>query len=857
MGKFDVDAIRRETLLSDYLSKTGAKVIKDGREWKCSCPYHTDNTPSFTIYPARDGTQRFYCFSCGRPGDILDFIQEWHGVDFREACDIAGGKHDAPDVYRTPGPSPESYDPYKGFKLLLPPADVPPIVPGERTPDLLNPKRLDNAGQMQTVRYTPTLVHPYYSSKTGELAFYVLRVDIGDRKITPAIAWVRDKKNGAEGWSHFPIPEPRPIYGLPELVEQLGSQVLLVEGEKCRDVAATLSPKIVAISWMGGGKAIGKTNWRAVKQRRVVIWPDNDDAGDQTTWGYWKRDEWVPGLVELMLDNHAESVKVIDPPGEAKKKGWDIADARQEDGWSNQQILEYARDHGRFVTRSDVDERREATMPPEAKAAAEAPKHPPSADAQGDTTVLQAPPVQPAVSPAIIQTVQTKPNRADREPPPVRERVQHENVISLHGDPIVAFGDDWKAQLLTDEDGKLKPRMTTNAILMIANHNRLAGLFSYNEFTNSIYVTRRPIWEREAKLFSPRPITSKDVTWTTSTLEKLGVQLKDNDVGKAISAAADKVRINPVRDYLAGLKWDGTSRIQGGLDLDGRDRKPWLVEYVGAPDKPVMAAFGMRWLISAVARVFQPGCKVDSMLIFEGPQRARKSSLLRELGTFDNQSYFTDEIAEVGTKDSSQQLHGAWIVELAELDALSRADSSAIKAWLTRQVDRFRPAYAPLVQEFPRSNVFAGTVNPNGVGYLRDPTGGRRFWPVPVGKIDLERIIADKAQLWAEAVYLYRQGEQWWLTDEEEREAGIVQGARFEADPWAAIIEKFTEDKASVYTEDLATELGIPMERRNTVTEKRIAAHLKAMGRVRHKIRDDLTRKSRWAWVFMDGEGSE
>jgi predicted P-loop ATPase len=132
-------------------------------------------------------------------------------------------------------------------------------------------------------------------------------------------------------------------------------------------------------------------------------------------------------------------------------------------------------------------------------------------------------------------------------------------------------------------------------------------------------------------------------------------------------------------------------------------------------------------MISTVARIFEPGVKADCCLILEGEQGSGKSSALRTLAA----PWFTDEIAELGSKDAALQSHGVWIIELAELDSMSRADVGRIKAFMSRSVDRFRPPYGKRLIESPRQCVFAGSVNHS--DYLRDETGARRFWPVECG----------------------------------------------------------------------------------------------------------------------------
>lgn len=854
MGKFNIDEIRRDMRISQYASDQGVKLIRSGREFMACCPLHREKTPSFSIFTAKDGAERFMCFGCGENGDVVDFVRALHGVSLPEACEILGGEKDAPDRPRELREI-EHADPYAGFKIMRPPAEVQELVAGKRTPELLNPKRTNDDGSARSIRYTPSLVHPYRDSK-GELLFYVLRVDLdGGRKITPAIAWTRNRSTKFEGWTHFPIAQPRPIYGLEDLAARPNQQVLIVEGEKCRDVAREAIPGLVSIAWCGGGKAIHKTNWKPLAGRRVVIWPDNDAAGEQTTWGYWQRDDWKPGLIEIAILAGAQTVKLIVPPGEKMPQGWDVADAIQLDRWTTARVVEYARANTIVVSLAEVQERKDAAAPAGTSSDGASPHAPQPTDDQAETAGNPPNEDKPTASAAITRQ-QEKPE-PEQDVKPLAARKAAGNVVSLHGAPIPAFGEDWRGQLIMDDHGKLKPKLLTNAVLQIANNQRIGGTFAYNEFTQSVYLVKRPPWAKNNGPWIPAPLKDTDVTWLVTELERMGLTFKTQEIGKAIMIAADKQRINPVKDYLESLKWDGTNRIKGGIELhDGIERKPWLVEYMGAADLPIISAFGMRWLISAVARVYEPGCKVDTMLILEGNQGAKKSSAMRLLGTFGSQSYFTDEIAEVGTKDSSQQLHGAWIVELAELDALSRADTSSIKSWISRQVDRFRPPYASNVQEFKRSNVFVGTVNPTGIGYLKDPSGGRRFWPANVSKIDLEKLARDKEQLWAEAVRLYKSGVQWWLTDEEEQLAAKVQASRFETDPWAGLIEKEIAGKQIAYTDDISQILGVVPERRNIVTEKRIASLLKGMGRVRKKQRD-LMGRTRWGWIIPEGEADD
>jgi predicted P-loop ATPase len=177
-------------------------------------------------------------------------------------------------------------------------------------------------------------------------------------------------------------------------------------------------------------------------------------------------------------------------------------------------------------------------------------------------------------------------------------------------------------------------------------------------------------------------------------------------------------------------------------------------------------AVSRRWLISLVARALRPGCKVDTVLILEGAQGLGKSSALEALV---GSEYFLDTALDIGSKDSMQAIAGAWLVELAELASFRRADTERVKSFLTSKVDKFRPPYGATLLDSPRRCVVAGTCNPEeGVGYLKDRTGNRRFWPVAIDRRpDLDGIRRDRELILAEAVRALNAGERWHLDHEE------------------------------------------------------------------------------------------
>jgi len=294
-----------------------------------------------------------------------------------------------------------------------------------------------------------------------------------------------------------------------------------------------------------------------------------------------------------------------------------------------------------------------------------------------------------------------------------------------------------------------------------------------------------------AKLAPPfEPAPTVPFTWgdehdilTAASLQHLGISVNKEIAGQAVQTVAREHPFHPVRDYLDSLKWDGISRIDD-----------WLTLYLGVDASAYTRAVSAKFLISGVARVFRPGIKVDSCLILEGPQGSLKSTALRTLAGDD---FFTDDIADLGSKDSVIQMLGVWVIELAELDSMSRPESSRVKAFMSRQVDRIRLPYDRRVTEVPRECIFAGTVNHD--AYLKDETGGRRFWPVKVGRINIDELRRDRDQLWAEARQRFQGRANWWLDSRDLMEASREeQQARYEGDAWDDKIAKFVSTRDTV-----------------------------------------------------------
>jgi len=344
-------------------------------------------------------------------------------------------------------------------------------------------------------------------------------------------------------------------------------------------------------------------------------------------------------------------------------------------------------------------------------------------------------------------------------------------------DPHI-IGGDWRSLLHKAGKNEAAKPVLINADIALRYSPEWQGVLSFDEFKQKIVVTSTPPIIRGSSKYW----TDEDDTRAAIWMQANGIYVGKEIVGTAIYSIAKEKSVHPVREYLQSLKWDGTPRLE-----------TWLETYMGATgdarQKVLYRSSGPKWMISAVARILREGCKADHMLIFEGAQGTRKSTALSILAS---QDWFCDQLPDLHNKDSSLQVIGSWIIEWAELDAMRRSDTTATKAFITRQVEKIRPPYGKHLIDIPRQCVFAGTTNKD--DYLVDETGNRRFWPVKCGQVDTEALARDRDQLWAEAKFLFDEGRSWWLdTDEEKLRAGEEQCERVETDPWHEKIQEYVE----------------------------------------------------------------
>lgn len=288
-------------------------------------------------------------------------------------------------------------------------------------------------------------------------------------------------------------------------------------------------------------------------------------------------------------------------------------------------------------------------------------------------------------------------------------------------------------------------------------------------------------------------------------------------IKRELLSIAHEQKYHPVEDYLDGLVWDGTPRID-----------KWLAEYCGAEDNELNAEFGSKLMIAGVRRIKQPGVKFDTMLVLEGAQGAGKSQIAQRLAIRDE--WFCGSLdLKSDDKTKAEQMARAWIVECQELDGMNKTTSQSLKKFLSTSVDMFRPAYARNASEFRRHCIILGTTNE--LAYLRDLTGNRRIWPVTVGKIDLARFSSDVDQLWAEAVVREEAGESITLSPHLWAAASKVQGQRMVEDAIADVLEDaFAEKKGRVSMDSVKLLVDLETARMKPLDSQRIKAVMAGLG---------------------------
>lgn len=395
----------------------------------------------------------------------------------------------------------------------------------------------------------------------------------------------------------------------------------------------------------------------------------------------------------------------------------------------------------------------------------------------------------------------------------------------------------WPAQLLRsgiDGDGPPLPCLD-NAVTALTQSPDWAGCLAYNQSAHTINLLKPPspslavteLWPSPASHTYPTYWTDIDDTRAACWLQRHGINVGHEVAARAVQMVARRNSYHPIRDYLTSLTWDGVDRIPH-----------WLTTYFGTDRNPYTEAIGQRWLIGAVARVMAPGpnCKMDTCLVLEGRQGTFKSTALRILA----HPWYTDHLSDMGSRHSFQELRGVWIVELGEMKQFEKVSTNArIKSFLSQSVDHYIPQYGRHPVDVARECVFVGTTNHE--VYLFDETGARRFWPVKTGWIDIDRLRADRDQLWAETYQYWNSGAPWHLeTAYLDNLAATEQSQRFDGDPWEERVSAFLRGKSQtgVTSNEVLQNLGLTsLTDLSHVNKIRVAKILQRLGWERRKVR--------------------
>lgn len=694
-----------------------------------------------------------------RGGDLISLYAAIHGLGPGKAAlqvareesleDVAGvqagraGAAAPPRPPRAEPPPPPPGNPDKEKWRSMTP--VPEFAPA--------PTFRHHHRQLEDIVYTAT-----YRMDGHVLGYTVrFRTSDGGKDVIP-YTWCQSDRDGACRWQWKQWDEPRPLYlpGGRSVRAMRGDQpgrqtVVVVEGEKKADALQALleaaAPGVYLVaSWPGGGKAWNKALWDWLQGTDVLLWPDCDAKRVPLTRA--EREalpddmaravaeaakpllpaEKQPGMACMLgigatlRDAHGCTVQLlpIPAPGEVPD-GWDCGDAIGTDGWDFARVVAFF--------------------------AAAQPLPAPDADrgAQGHSGADAGP---SGGAPA---------GGGGDGPPNGKNR---EGLADAEGGgPSAGKPFPWWIQPYWDSD---KSRWLVSRKLVITallHDEALAPVLGRNELSNNIEARQDWPW-----LYGKAgPVTSSvDLLLGQYLSTTYGLPaIARAALSEAIETVAHGRPFHPVREFLAGLQWDQVPRID-----------KWLIFAIGESPQSLSPArreylslVGRYWLLGMVNRVMHPGCKFDYCPVLEGPGGMGKSTLVEALA---GSAYFSDTHFDVARgKEGQEQVQGLWMYEIAELANFGKAEIGLIKAFITAKIDRYRPSYGRVVESYPRQCVMVGTTNEN--TYLRDRTGNRRFWPVPVrNRINIPWVTKMRDQLLAEAYALFQQGVPYTPSPEDE-----------------------------------------------------------------------------------------
>lgn len=713
----DAALARAETLVASWLP--GGQ--RNGGEWRSLNPLRADNHEgSFSVSLVNGAWGDFATDDKG--GDLVElYTYIFHGGDSPTALQRVTAARELADLLGIPDAVPErdgkgAHSPTAPRQGVAPEPAEP--APRERrsswVPVLPVPHDAPAAPAAHEFRGIPAMSWPYHDA-TGQLLGYVHRfvASDGGKEVIP-LTYCRNIKTQRMAWRWLQWDEPRPLYGLDRRAARPDATVLVVEGEKCADAAAEELPDLVVMSWPGGGKAASRADWSPLAGAKVITWADCDA----------KRKKLTREQVDGGADPHAQPLlDEADQPGVKTMRTvreilagldcrqWDVAIPKpgdKPDGW-------------------DV-----------ADAIAEGLTGTTLADWIRDRLIAW---------PLVLDAPESPPDAAEAAP---AEGGKGDDEKKAKKPPRWSPG-DWRWDLKCDDKGNPTGCLANVHDVMI-NRPEWRGLLAYDEFAQRIVKLKRPPYAGYEENNEWTGVDdSRTAIWITHE-EKIAPT--SATVAEAIEVLGRINPIHPVRDYLKSLPaWDGVERLDH-----------WLCDYMMVADSEYVRKVARYYLIAMVARVMNPGCKFDYCLVLEGEQGLKKSTALSILAG----EWFADTDLDLHNKDAMSALQGVWLHEFQELGALARTEATKQKSFLSRAFDKYRPVYGRRDIKAFRQLVFAGTTNE--WEWNKDPTGGRRFWPVCcTDELNLDGLRAARDQLFAEALVAFQARERYWPERDEQK----------------------------------------------------------------------------------------
>lgn len=631
-------------------------------------------------------------------GDLISLYAAIHRIDQGQAYRDLGGSVSDQRPARAPSSPPKPETPARVVVI--------PVPDSAGVPDFKHPKFGTPSSSWR------------YANQADQLLGFVCRYDPpGERK--QIVPWTWDGNRWGMGqWN-----EPRPLYGLDLLNND--RPVMLVEGEKAAVAARKFAGNTYnVLTWSGGSQAIKKVDWSPLYGRKVLLWPDADQAGDKC----------MLDIGHTLLKGRCPEIKIIDVSGMPEK--WDAADSG-------------------FSTFADF-----------------------KSWAVPRVRMLDIPGPDPAPEPSNIK------------PAPAPDAVAWSPA-------------DWNSILQCTKSGPINN--LDNVVRVIEHDPFLRGQIWYDEFLDRI-VTNWQGPERNWK-------DSDDILLQLHMQRNIGLtKVGVNTCHDAAVVAAFHNIKNECKSYLDGLVWDGVERL-----------KYLMTEGFDTEDTDYEAAVGRCWFVSMVARVFQPGCKVDTVPVLEGDQGRGKSTALSIIGG----KWYCECHESVMSKDLFGVLDGHMLVEISEMHSFTRVEVERVKGIISCQVDRYRKSYGRNTEDHPRKTVLACTTNRD--DWQRDETGARRFWPVTCGKINHQWLRDNRDHLFAEAVHRFKAGEAWWDVPVAEQQDAVEK--RRDVDAWEAVIGDWLIGKMRVQTHEVLRDcLLIEVGRQDQLAQKRIARVMRVLG---------------------------